>query len=271
MKKAIAVLLAVYVCMLGYLYFNQQNLLYHPEAGAPDLSVMSAGAPVEVQTEDGLMLRGWYVPPAQKNAAVLVLFHGNTKDFTSRASKMAHYIDAGYGVLLTEYRGFGGNPGSPTEQGLYADARAFVEWLHTQGIATDHMILYGESLGTGVAVQMATEYQVAALVLEAAYSSTADVAQHEYPYVPVAWLMKDQYRSINKIAAVEEPLLQAHGTDDHVIPYQFGQALFAAATEPKTFVTLPGAGHNDLYDHGMALHVLAFLRTIGAAVPQPAE
>jgi fermentation-respiration switch protein FrsA (DUF1100 family) len=215
----------------------------------------------KVTTIDGLELEGWYLP--QGNAPVILYFHGNASHYAARLPKVIDYLNAGYSVLLAGYRGYGGNPGTPTEQGLYDDARAYMEFLENQNIPPEKIILYGESLGTGVAVQIATEYKTGALVLEAPFSSTADVAQSIYPFVPVRYLMRDQYRSAAKIKNVEAPLLIIHGSQDRTIPMRFGQRLSEASREPRRFITLEKAGHNDLYDHGAAAHVLDFLKTIG--------
>ena len=176
-----------------------------------------------------------------------------------RASKVQPYLDAGYGVFLVGYRGYGANPGKVTEKGLYDDAVAALSYLKSKGITQGNIILYGESLGTGIAVHLAEERTPAALVLEAPFSSIADVAQARMPLLPVKYLLLDRFESTSKIVSVTAPTLIVHGAHDGTIPLRFGQKLFAVAREPKTMHVYAEAGHNDLYEHGMATLVIDFL------------
>lgn len=265
--------LLVYLAAVAFLYFYQRNLMYFPDTSRPKPSV--AGVfdieLAEVATVDGLELEGWYFPP-RDGQAIIVYFHGNADNLGGRVPKIEVYLERGYGVLLAGYRGYGGNPGSPSEEGLYKDARAYIDWLvQNKSTRPEDMILYGESLGSGVAVQMATEYNVKAIVLEAPFSAATAVAKKTYFYVPVDLLMRDQYRNIDKIGDIDVPLLFIHGSRDNVTPVEIGRRLFEAANEPKTFVELPNAMHNDVYDHGAALHVLKFLSTIAELSAPEAE
>jgi fermentation-respiration switch protein FrsA (DUF1100 family) len=164
------------------------------------------------------------------------------------------------GALLLSYRGYSGNPGSPTEEGLYADARAALDWLQARGVAGSSIVLYGISLGSGVATKMAAERELGAVVLEAPYTSTVDVAALRFPIVPVAWLMEDRFESLARIAAVDEPLLVMHGDRDFVIPQHLGRRLFAAAKEPKEGFWPAGVGHNDIFANGGFDAALDFIR-----------
>ena len=162
-------------------------------------------------------------------------------------------------MLLAEYRGYGGNPGTPSEEGFYADGRAALDFLAAREVPAARIVLYGESLGTGVAVQLALERRVGAVVLEAPFTSAVDVGADIYPFLPVRLLARDRFDSIAKIAAIGAPLLVLHGEADKVVPVRFGRALLAAARQPKEGVFVPGAGHADLYQHGGAGIVLDFL------------
>lgn len=232
-------------------------MVYRPSAEKP-------AAPTHItllttETDDSLTLEGWYSPPETGNPVVL-FFHGNTGDIGDRLFKMEPYIQAGYGVLLAGYRGYGGNPGDPSEEGLYRDARAWVKALHNQSIFNPQIILYGESLGSGVAVQMAVEYQdVKGLVLEAPYTKLPDIGARQYPIVPVNLLMTERFESINKIGSVSVPVLIFHGTNDDVIPFAFGKRLFEAARDPKHFIPFEGLHHNDLPPKRMFSEVHTFL------------
>jgi fermentation-respiration switch protein FrsA (DUF1100 family) len=188
------------------------------------------------------------------------LFHGAGVHIGYNGFKERLLLDGGYGVFACEYRGFAGNPGTPTDNGLYMDARAVMQWLKERGYSESKIVLYGESLGTGVAVQMATEYKVSAVVLEAPYSSTLEVAEYLYPFVPVRYLMKDNLDSLSKIGNAKAPLLIIHGTQDSLIPICFGRKLFDAASEPKTFIPVEGAEHPpDLYKRGAGKLILNWL------------
>src|SRR5262245_56636119 len=193
---------AAYVVGLVVLFVFQRQLLF--PAGKEPPSLERAGLaglmePVELTTADGLTLLAWYRKAPDPDSPLLVLYHGNGGTIEIRAAKAKTCISAGLGVLLLEYRGYGGNPGSPSETGLYADGRAALDFAAAQGVAPNHWILLGESLGTGVAVQMAIEHHVAALILEPPYTSIADVAQSHFPLFPVWWLVRDRFDSADKI------------------------------------------------------------------------
>lgn len=205
-------------------------------------------------------MTAWYFPPSVKEKPVLLYFHGNAGHYGHRLPKVQDYLAAGYGVLLAEYRGYGGNPGTLGERELYRDGRAYMKWLEREKeIAPEQVILYGESIGSGVAVQMATEYSVRGLVLEAPFSSLLDVASKTYFFVPVRFLLKDTYNNIQKIGRIKAPLLIMHGRKDNVVPFWQGRRLFEAAGEPKKFIEIPDGGHNDLYNRGISRYVLEFL------------
>ena len=254
-----------YGVVLGGAFAGQRRLMYFPDAERP--SPQSSGVPemaeVALDTKDGLSLLAWHRPPASAALPTLVYFHGNAGNIGMRAYKVRPYLDAGFGVLLTTWRGYSRNPGKPSEDGFYHDGRAALDFLKAGGVVPESIVLYGESLGTGIAVHLAEEQAPAALVLEAPFSSIADVAQARMPLLPVKSLLLDRFDSIGKIAAVAAPTLIVHGAHDGTIPLRFGKKLFAAASEPKTLHVYPEAGHNDLYEHGMAGLVIDFL---GAAL-----
>lgn len=270
-----AVLLACgYLALVGVLYFFQRGLIYYPDTKAPDMA--AAGVPdmrpVRTVTSDGLELLSWY-GGAASGKPTLVLFQGNAGNIQYRGYKVRPFLNAGYGVMLVGYRGYGGNPGRPGEQGLYADARAALDYLENIGVGPERIVLYGESLGSGVAVRMATERAaaarpVAAVVLEAPFTSIGDVAAYYYPYIPVRWLLKDRFESAAIIAAVGAPVLVVHGEQDEVIPMRFGKTLFDAALQPKQAHWVRDAGHNDLADFGLIELVLDFLSDVERGAPE---
>jgi len=260
--KIIGWAIVLYFCILGGVYMNQRNMIYI-RSGTPvplTISQVAGMQEIKVKTEDGLMLVAWYKPAKSPMMATIIRFHGNASNVAWSMDAMAPYINSGYGVLSAEYRGYSGNPGTPTEQGLYMDARAYIGWLQSQGIAINNIILYGESLGTGPAVQMATEYPgLNRLILQSPYTSMVDAAGTHYPFFPVKLLLKDRYENIAKIKQIKTPLIIVHGSKDAIVPYRQGQALFDAATEPKTMITIEEGGHNDLMDYRMPEKILSAL------------
>lgn len=261
----IACLAGAYLVLVGILYLFQRNLLYLPSQhiGSPAASGVPEMAEVTLKTADGLDLISWY-RPAFSHHPTFVYFHGNGGNISYRAFRVRPYLDAGYGLLLVEYRGYGGNPGKPDEQGLYADGRAAMAFLAAGGVAADKVVIYGESLGSGVAVQIAAEraqagVPVAAVILEAPMSSLTDVAAYHYPFVPVRWLLKDRFDSAAKIDEMAAPLFIIHGEDDRVVPVRFGRVLFDAAREPKEGWWIPEGGHEDLHRFGLQAAVVDYV------------
>lgn len=240
----------VYLSLIAALYLAQRSMVFVPDRARPDR--VAGGVPemavVEARTSDGLALRGWFMPPPEDSAKpVLVYFHGNAGNIESRGATIRPWIEDGYGVLLAEYRGYGGNPGLPSEEGLYADAQGWIDWLAGHGILEGRLILYGESLGTGVAIEMALRHPgVRALVLQSGYTSLPDVARRTYFYVPVGLLMKDRFENLEKISSVRVPVLILHGARDDMIPVDQARQVYAAALEPKKIVIFPEGGHNDI-------------------------
>ncbi|MEM7122139.1 MAG: alpha/beta hydrolase [Pseudomonadota bacterium] len=258
-----AAAIAGYGLFVGGMFLAQRHFLYNPGSDLPDItqSQIADIEAVTLTTEDGLELLAWY-KPAEDGKQTFVVTHGNAGHIGHRTGKLAVFAEAGYGMLLVEYRGFGGNPGKPTEEGLYRDAEAGFAFLAERGIGAEQVIAYGESLGTAVAVQMAARHPVAAVVLEAPFSSIGDVAATHYWYVPMArWMVLDRFASDQHVERVEAPLLILHGGDDGVVPTRLGRKLFDAADEPKVHWLAPDADHNDLYDHGAGDVVLDFLKT----------
>lgn len=261
MRDVLIGVLVCYVALVGIMYLGQRRMTYFPDPGTPDPARYGVPEmePVRFDTADGLTLGSWYGPPARPGAPVLVYFHGNAGHIGHRGHRARPYLDAGYGVLLVEYRGYGGNPGDPTEEGLYADGRAALDFLAGQGLAGDQIVLYGESLGTGVAVRLASETRVGAVVLEAPFSSLAEVGARHYWYLPVRWLMRDRFESVGIIARIGAPLLVLYTEHDEVVPPDLSEKLFAAALEPKEIHGFQGVGHNGLDGDSLAGRVQDFL------------
>lgn len=262
MIKILYSVLVVYLVIVAAIFLGQRFLQYAPHTQAPGTPA-AAGLPemaeLHTTTKDGLELLAWFSPPENRDGPIIVFFHGNAGDISGRTEKVRPYLDRGFGVYLCEYRGFGGNPGLIHEKGLYADARAGLEWLKANGYEPKQWVIYGESIGSGAAVEMAREYGGKALVLDGGFSSAGDVAQGRYFWLPAKWMLHDRYNNIDKISEIKMPLLMIHGDQDSVVPLKYGQKLFAAANEPKKMVIIEGGHHSDLYDFGAGKIVIDWL------------
>jgi len=224
----------------------QRRLIYFPSPGPvpPAGTLLPGGKDVVLDTEDGLRLGAWFVPAARRGAAVLVC-NGNAGDRTLRAPLAAALLRAGLSVLLFDYRGYGGNPGRPCEDGLAADARAARAFLLARPEVDPERIAYfGESLGAAVAVRLARGSPPAALVLRSPFTSLTDVGRLHYPWLPVRAVLTDRYPSIDRIAGVAAPVLVVAGDRDVLVPAELSYRLYEMGCKPKRFVSVPGADHN---------------------------
>ncbi len=251
-----------YLAILVWLYIRQRRLLFRAGARRPDLAALPAPAgfrEIAIPSEDGLPLQAWYRAASDPNRTTILYLQGNAGDIGDRIPRILPYAEAGYGLLLAGYRGYGGNPGRPTEAGLYRDAEAHLAFLAGQGIPESDIVLFGESLGAAIAVEMAARGHGRALILEAPFCSVALSAWRLYPGFAWSWLVKDRFDSLAKIGRIRQPKLFLHGIDDRVTPAEFGRRLFAASAPPRIGFFIAGAGHGDLLEHGLAERVLDFL------------
>lgn len=258
--RLVAILAAAYAALVLVMYLYQGALLYPAIAQRPAPPGFEV---VTLRTVDGLDLQAGYRPP-EPGMPTLVFFHGNAMVWPQSTCCTSEANAAGYGLLLAEYRGYNGNSGKPTEEGLYADGRAALAWLAERGTAMEDTVIVGYSLGSGVAMQMATEMRPRALILISAYARMAEVASGKYPFVPVDWLLEDRFDNVEKIADVAAPVLLIHGEADTLIPLSHAHSLSKAAPSARLFV-LPGAGHIDTADSSIAqAWQLEFLGAIAA-------
>lgn len=248
-KLALGGALALYLAVLAAMFLAQRQMQYFPDHSSQTLESLGLEgvSVVGLVAVDGVSSDLW-LAPAKDGRPVVLFFHGNAGSVADRAPRMRAYLSQGFGVAFLSYRGFGPSTAPITEAGLIADAEAAYGWLLAAGIPPERLMLAGESLGTGVAVQLAARHRVAALSLTAPYSSTVDVAAALYPWIPVRLLMKDQFRSDLYIGQIRAPILIQHGDADRVVPFHFGQKLHALAGPRARFVTLPGMGHEAIFD-----------------------
>lgn len=233
---------AAMVATLALLWVFQRSLIYLPSQAVP-------GAPPGVEevsftTEDELTLRAWFLASDQSRGAVVVL-NGNAGNRSHRLPLGEALAAAGYSVLLADYRGYGGNPGSPTEDGLALDARAALGYLEDR-VGSDPVIFFGESLGAGVAIGLALEQPPDALILRSPFSSLPEIAAVHYWWLPSSLLLRDRYPNMARIGDIEAPLLVIVGSEDGIVPPDQSLALYEEANLPKQLVTVDGAGHNDV-------------------------
>jgi fermentation-respiration switch protein FrsA (DUF1100 family) len=261
LKWVVGIALAGYVGGMAVLYVIQRDLLYRPPQTvrtSPVAAQFPAAEEIVLDTADGEKVIAWHVPPQQAGKFVVVFFPGNGDVLALRVPRLRAIVADGTGLVALSYRGFGGSSGRPTEKGLLLDAAATYEFTAAR-YAADRIVLWGFSLGTGPAVAIAAERRISRLILEAPYTSTSDVAGSLLPFMPVRLLMKDQFRSDERIKKVTAPLLVMHGERDPGIAIRFGERLFELANEPKRIVRFPMGGHEDLDAHGAIATVRHFL------------
>ncbi len=255
-------LLIVAVCyggLLTLMYGYQRKLLYFPDAlrTLPVAAGLPQADEITLRAGDGETLIAWHVP-ARDGKPVVLYFQGNAGGSKLRVNRFNWLTGDGTGLLALSYRGYGGSSGTPTEAGLIEDAMAAYDYARARYPA-NRIVLFGESLGTAVATALAAKREIGGLVLDAPFTSAADVGAAAYPFAPVRWLMKDTWRSDSRIGSVKAPLLVLHGERDRIIPISFGEKLFALAREPKRMVRFPLGGHVNLDDFGAAKVIKEFL------------
>ncbi len=269
LKWLLVVALAGYGGLLALMYLFQRSLMYFPDSTryAPAAAGLPQAAEVALASADGERLLAWHVPP-RGDKPVVLYFQGNAGALNLRAERFAWLIAGGTGLFALCYRGYGGSTGRPTEDGLIRDAEAAYNFAAARYPAK-RIVLWGESLGSAVAVALAAEHGVAGVMLDAPFTSAADVGANAYPFVPVRWFMKDAFRSDLRIGKVKAPILIQHGERDRVVPIAFGERLFALAHEPKRMVRYPDAEHANLDDHGAAKAVNEFLAGLSGGRASP--
>jgi uncharacterized protein len=246
-----------YLAVLVLMFFAQRALMYFPEVArtAPAAAGFGRAQEISLTAADGEHVFAWYVPPRGDNPVVLY-FHGNGGSLRLRVDRFQKIVAAGFGLLALSYRGYGGSSGTPTEAGLIADARAAYDYAAARH---PRIAVWGESLGTGVAVALAAEQPVTHVILDAPYSSTVEVAADLYWFLPVRLLMKDQFRSDERIRKVTAPVLILHGEADDIIPIRYAEKLFALIPGEKRLLRFPEGYHVDLDRFGAADEAIKFM------------
>jgi len=246
------------VCLAGYAFHRSFMYFPYPERTPPIEAGLKDTEEIEIETPDGVRLVAWYAPAKQDKPTILY-FHGNAGNAAGRAEKIETMRTGGNGVFYLNNRGYGGSAGKPSEAANVADAVAAYDYLAGRGVGAKEIVAYGESLGSGQAVQLAAKRKLRAVVLEAPLTSTVDVGRSVYWFLPLGLILTDQFRNIDQIKQVEVPVLIIHGENDEVIPLAHGERVHGAANVPKRLEVVPGAAHNDLFEHGAWNRVQNFL------------
>jgi uncharacterized protein len=260
--------LLLYGGLLVLLLLYEHRLVFFPDPGPVLLPTGLPVEPVRLTTPDGVRLSAWLIVPQADTSRWILIFHGNAGNLGTpgRPEHDRQLRDLGLGVLAVDYRGYGDSEGSPSESGLYADARAAYDYLReVRGIPAGRIVIYGHSLGSAVAIELATRVPAAGLIVEGAFTSVPDRGAEIYPFVPVRLLARNRFASLERIGRVRMPVLVVHGRDDSTIPIAHGRRLFRAAPEPKTFLEVAG-GHDDAYAIG-APEYAEGIRQFLAALP----
>jgi hypothetical protein len=255
--KILATLVAAYVVIALAAWLGQRRMIYvpNPMRYSPTGAGLAYAQEQVISTPDGARIVAWRIA-AREGQPTILYFHGNAGGLVNRAARAQRYASRGFGMLLMSYRGYSGSTGSPSEAANLADARQAYDLLIRDGVAARDIFVYGESLGSGIAVQIAAEKAVGGLILDAPYTSLVDMAQRRFPFLPVRSLLLDRYENDRHIKRVGVPVLILHGARDEVIPVAMGRALHAAANHPKRLVVFPAGMHTDLDEHG-AVDVVA--------------
>ena len=259
----VSLVVLVYLLVTLGLYIFQRSLLYHPVENNYYGDKLTVNIEkVKITTEDNIDLLAWYHKKDIKKYKTILYLHGNAGSLENRIHKINHFNNININFLLLAWRGFSGNEGKPTEQGLYQDARSAVKWLINQGVTEENIIIYGESLGTGVATEIAQNKNFAGVILESPFTSMIDLGKKYYPIFPVKLLLKDKYESEKKIKNLKSPLLVMHGKKDKIVPFYMGEKIFDMANNPKFNYFTEMDDHMMNYDENLINEIDLFIRTL---------
>ena len=227
----------IYLSILVLLFIFQRNLMYLPEENNYSGDKIKVDIEkVNINTSDNLDLLGWFHKKDLKKFKTILYFHGNAAKLENRIHKLNHFEDMEVNFLIIAWRGFSGNKGKPSEKGLYIDGNSATKWLKNLGLNEEDIILYGESLGTGIATEIAQNSNFAGLILETPFTSMVDAAKNVYPYIPVGLLLKDRYENYKKIKNINIPILVMHGEADQIVPFRMGKKIYDIAKQPSIII-----------------------------------
>ena len=255
--------LAVYLVITLSLYFFQRNLLYYPSEN--NYSGDRLTVPIEkvkIKTQDNIELLSWYHKKNVSDYKTILFLHGNAGSLEDRIYKLNFLGNLDVNFLIIAWRGYSGSTGKPSEFGLYQDAKSALNWLNSKGITDDKIVLYGESLGTSVAIEVGQNRDFAGIILEAPFTSMIDIGKKHYPFFPVKLLLKDKYVSKNKIKNIKSPVLVMHGKEDKIVPFYMGKKIYDLANEPKFKYFTNHDDHMMNFDENLINEIHLFLKNL---------
>ena len=257
-----SVVLAYFLIIL-FVYFYQRNLLYHPsENNYLNDKITFNYEEIFIETDKNINLKSWFIKKDLNKFKTILIFHGNAGNLFNRVYKLNELNKLDVNILLISWRGFSGNKGKPTEKNLYHDAEEAVKWLNNQGAISKNIILYWESLGTGVATELGTSNAFGGIILESPFTSIANAAKIYYPYLPVNIILKDRYNSISKIKNITTPILIMHGRKDNIVPQKMGLELYEKANQPKFSYFPENDDHMMEYNDNLLNSIKLFINKI---------
>ena len=260
--KSFFLLILIYFVITVVVYFFQRKLLYHPFS--PQITgkgLIHNFETINFKTSDNFELKGWF-HLKNSNKKTILFLHGNAGNLDNRIDKLNSLGSMDINFLIISWRGYSGNPGNPSETGLYKDALGGIEWLNKKGISNDRIILYGESLGTAITTEVAQNENFAGIILEAPFTSMVDMGQKIYPIFPVKFLLKDKYESKNKIKNIKSPILVLHGRKDKIVPFYMGEKIFEMANSPKFKYFTDLDDHMMNFDEKLVNEIDLFIRNL---------
>ena len=263
MYATAVIIILCYLLLVFFVFFNQRNLLYHPFENNYSSDVANFSyEEIFIPTSNGNNLKAWFHKKNLEKKKTLVFFHGNAGDLKNRIYKLNLIKDFDINFLIVAYRGFSGNKGKPTEEGLYEDAKYTLDWLRKQKISDDQIIIYGESLGTAISVEVAQNKKFAGIILESPFTSMVEAGKHYYFYLPVSLLLKDRYQTLDKLKNIKIPILVMHGKKDKIVPFNMGKQVFEKANEPKFSYFPDNDDHMMDYNEDLLKTLSIFFKTI---------
>ena len=264
--SSILALVFFYLLLLIVVFFFQRNLLYHPSVNnylKDDVAREPAQIKkVKIKTSDNIDLLGWFYNRDLEKFKTILFLHGNAGSLENRTYKLNHLKNLNVNFLIIAWRGFRGNTGKPNESGLYEDARSAISWLKTENVKEKNIILFGESLGSGVAIEIAQHKKYGGIILESPFTSMINMGKKYYPFFPVRFLLKDKYESHKKIANISIPILIMHGKVDKIVPYYMGEKMYELANGPKFFYSQEYGDHMVEYDEKLLLTLDQFIKSL---------
>ena len=252
--------IVIYLILLTLIYINQRKLLYLPsENNYLDDPINFTYNEFFIEVDKDVKIKSWLIEKDLKKYKTILFLHGNAGNLFNRSYKLNRLNELNLNVLIISWRSFSGNPGKPNETNLYGDAKKAVKWLNERGVETKNIILYGESLGTGVATEIGQTNKFNSIILESPYTSMIKAAKIYYPYLPVKFLLKDKYDSEKKIKNIKTPILIMHGKKDNIVPFHMGKKLFETANEPKKFLQIEEDDHMLSFNDNLLLEIKNFI------------